>query len=216
MSAIEEADCLVFLVPPNKPGSHEHTIMDKIKTVKKNIILGINKIDLVPKDSLLFIIDLYRNLLDFTHIVPLSALHHDNVDRLISCIISVLPAGAPMYPDDMITDRDEWFRIAELIREQVFLQTQQEIPYSVGVLIDSVKENAAKHMVTIFATILVEKDSHKGIIIGKQGSKLKIIGQQARLEIEHLLSSRVFLDLRIKHVPNWKKNPQMLTKMGIL
>ncbi|OGL45494.1 MAG: GTPase Era [Candidatus Schekmanbacteria bacterium RBG_13_48_7] len=216
MGSLDESDCIVLMVPPSKPGESEALIIDLIKRVSKPVILAINKVDQVQKEIILPLIDAYSKYYEFAHIVPISALRKTNIDSLLSAIISLLPEESPLFPEDMKTDRSEIFQIAELIREKVFIHTHKEIPYSAGVIIEEMKLNPKNSVTSIHAIILVERTSHKGIIIGKQGTKLRTIGQQARLEIEKLIQTKVFLDLRVKCVPDWKKTPHLLSKMGLL
>jgi GTP-binding protein Era len=214
--ALEEAECVIFVVPPALPGKDEHYILKILQKFPRPVILAINKIDLVPKPAILTFIDAYRTLHDFQHIVPISALHKTNVPTLVSLIAAELPPGPPLFPEHSSTDRPENFRIAEIIREKVFLYTQNEIPYSAAVIIENRKETKDKPMTVINACIIVEKNSHKGILIGKNGIKLKQIGQDARKDIERLLDTRIYLELYVKCVPNWKENSNLLAEMGLV
>jgi GTP-binding protein Era len=215
-SALEEADCILYLVPPSLPDRSETFITGILKKYAKPVVLCINKIDLIKKNAILPLIDAYQQLHEFEHIVPISALYGNNTGKLVNLLISMLPEGPLLFPGDQITDGSETFRISELIREKVFLHTHQEIPYSVGVVIEEMQENTHRKITTVHASVLVERSTHKGIIIGKQGTKLKLIGKDARIEIEALLGMKVFLDLRVKCMPNWKENPFMLKKMGLI
>jgi len=216
ISVLDDSDCIICLVPSLLPGNSEKYILNMLEKIKIPVILALNKVDKVKKkEKILVLIDEYRKFHDFAHIVPISALHKTNVDALLEVLITLLPVGPPLFPAEMLTDRSEAFQIAELIREKVFLNTHEEIPYSVGIIIEGLREGENRHIVVISALIVVEKASHKAIVIGKKASQLKIIGSQARLEIENLLQKKVFLDLHVKHVSNWKSDPRYLKKIGL-
>jgi len=215
LMSLDEADCILYLVTPFPPDNSENFIISSLRQIAKPVILLINKIDLVPKDNILGIIDTYRKLFNFADIVPISALHNINMDKLVSLILPKLLTGPQFFPEHQITDLTESFYISENIREKVYFQTHKEIPYSVGVVIDEIEKKNRNRLISIMATIMVEKNSHKGIIIGKNGSKLKTIGKLSRIEIEEFLQTRIYLDLHVKHVPKWKLNPFFLKKMGL-
>jgi GTP-binding protein Era len=178
------------------------------------VILAINKIDLVEKGLLLPLIDTFRNLHPFREIIPLSALKNDGVDRLIGEIWKHLPEGPRYFPEETMTDRSERFIAAEIIREKITLLTHKEIPYSTAVVVDAFKEDEAKNMIRITATIHVAKDSQKGILIGKKGSMLKEIGTRARLELEKFFAAKVFLELFVRVAKDWTNDPRMLQEFG--
>lgn len=217
MKALEDADLVLWMVEAPAPLTEDdQLILQALKTVKTPVILAINKIDLVKKVELLPVIERFAQLFPFKEIVPLSATLGDNVDRLEALLISYLPEGPPFYPPDQLTDQPERFIIGELIREKVFHLLHQEIPYSVAVEVEEMKERKEKPLIDIQATIYVEKDSQKGIIIGSQGRMLKKIGQLAREEIEALLASQVFLNLWVKVRPHWRKDEEALRRLGYL
>jgi len=190
--------------------------MEALKGVKAPILLAINKVDLVEKEGLLPTIDRFRTLLPFIDIVPISATKGDNVEVLESLLIEYLPEGQPLYPLDQLTDQPERFIIAELIREKVFHLVYQEVPYAVAVEVEQVKAREGRKLTDVEATIYVERDSQKGIMIGRGGAMLKKIGELARPEIEMLLGTQVFLKLWVKVRGDWKKDDEALKRFGYL
>jgi len=179
-------------------------------------LLTVNKVDLVEKESLLPTIDRFRALLPFAEIVPISATKGDNVALLESLLVQYLPEGPPLYPLDQLTDQPERFVIAELIRERVFRSVYQEVPYAVAVLVERVRVREGRALTDVEATIYVEKDSQKAIIIGRRGAMLKRIGESARPEIEKLLGTQVFLKLWVKVRSDWQKDDEALKRLGYL
>lgn len=213
-NALNEVDLILFMVNATERfGRGEAFILEKLKQVDTPVFLVINKIDLVHPDDLILIIDEYKDQFPFAEIVPVSALKGNNTERLVEVIKSYLPEGPQYYPTDQITDHPERFIIAELIREKVLHLTREEVPHSVAVIIEKIekRENGTVH---IMAAIIVERKSQKGIIIGKQGRMLKEIGKRARLEIEHLLGSKVFLELWVKVQKDWRDKVTMLKEFG--
>ncbi len=178
------------------------------------VILLLNKIDRLKKEKLLPLLETYGAFYPFKAIIPLSAMTGDGVDLLRSELLPLLPLGPRLYPEEIPTDQTERFIVAEIIREKVFRQISREVPYATAVMVDSFKEDQQKNLVTIHATIIVEKDSQKGIVIGKQGSMLRRIGAEARHDIESLLDSRVFLKLFVKVQKNWSKDERFLKELG--
>jgi GTPase len=211
--SIEGIDLIVFLVDGTSPfGRGDNFILRQIKNSDKPIIIVMNKIDKLNSQMVSI---RQRNYEENTSIgvLPISAVKGNNLDRLIDHIFLHLPEGPQYYPDDMITDQIEQFIIAEMIREQIFYLTRDEIPYGVAVLIEEMKEKD-NGIIYIRAYIYVEKKTHKGIVIGKNGTMLKKIGYRARQNIEKLLQSRVFLDLWIKVQKDWRENEKLLKRMG--
>jgi GTP-binding protein Era len=194
-------------------GPGDRYVRDVLKRAGKPVILGINKIDTVSKIKILPVIEQYRRLLDFAEVVPVSALTGENADVLLSCILSHLPPGEKLYPDDFLTDQPERFFVAEMIREQILRLTREEIPYATGVMIDSFTEEP--ELVRIEASILVERETQKGIVIGRGGAMLKAIGTEARKEIEAFLDAKVFLGLFVRVREKWRDNPRLLDEMGM-
>jgi GTPase len=190
-------------------------ILQQLKEVKTPIFLVINKIDLIDHRQILPLIETYRGHFPFAEYVPVSALKGENVEALLRAIIQYLPEGPRYFPSAQLTDQPEKFLIAELIREQIFTQTEQEIPYQTAVMVEQM-EDTESGILRVEATIYVERDSQKGIIIGKRGSRLKHIGQVARQEIERRLNTRVYLALWVKVRKDWSENEQLLRDMGYL
>ncbi|MFR8319021.1 MAG: GTPase Era, partial [Catenibacillus sp.] len=193
---LKEVDVILWLVEPTTfIGAGERHIAQQLKNVHTPVILVINKIDTVKKEEILKFIDTYKDICDFAEIVPCSALKGENTDELIQIIMKYLPEGPQFYDEDTITDQPERQIVAELIREKALRLLDEEIPHGIAVSIEQMKSRRHGHIVDIDATIICERDSHKGIIIGKQGAMLKKIGSQARLEIENLLELKVHLQL---------------------
>jgi GTPase len=188
-------------------------ILQQLKDVKTPIFLVINKIDLIDHRQLLPLIETYRNHFPFVEFVPVSALKEVNIDALLRAIIQYLPAGPRYFPTDQLTDQPERFLLAELIREQIFTLMAQEVPYQTAVLVEQM-EDTDSGVLRVTATIYVERDSQKGIIIGKRGNRLKQIGQAARQEIERRLNTRVYLALWVKVRKDWSENEQLIRDMG--
>ncbi len=210
---LSEVDVILWLVEPsNFIGAGEQHIIEQLKKVKTPVILVINKIDTVKKEEVLPFIDTYRKQLDFQEIVPVSALKGDNTETLISCIMKYLPYGPAFYDEDTITDQPMRQIVAELIREKALRCLDEEIPHGVAVSIESMKYR--KNICDIDATIVCERDSHKGIIIGKGGSMLKKIGSTARPDIEDLLEMQVNLQLWVKVKKDWRDSDFLLKNFG--
>ena len=210
---ISEVDVILWLVEPTTYiGAGERHIIEQLKKTNTPIILVINKIDTVKKDEILAFIEAYRHELDFAEVVPVSALKKKNTEVLIECILKYLPYGMPFYDEDTVTDQPQRQIAAELIREKVLRSIDEEIPHGVAVAIDSMKWN--RDVCHIDATIVCERDSHKGIIIGKQGAMLKKIGTQARREIEDMLECQVNLQLWVKVKKDWRDSDFLLKNFG--
>jgi GTP-binding protein Era len=214
VKSLGQVDLAVWLIDvAERYGPGDRHMKEVLRASGRPVLLGINKIDTVAKPSILPVIDQYRGLLDFVEVIPLSARTGENVERLEERLLANLPASPPLYPDDFVTDLPERFFVAEMVREQILRLTREEIPYATGVIVESFKEDEA--LVRIEATILVERDSQKGIVIGKGGSMLKSIGAAARKEIEAFLGARVFLGLFVKVREGWRENPAILEEMGL-
>ena len=210
---ISEVDVILWLVEPTTYiGAGERHIIEQLKKTNTPVILVINKIDTVKKDEILAFIEAYRHELDFAEVVPVSALKKKNTDTLIECILKYLPYGMPFYDEDTVTDQPQRQIAAELIREKVLRSIDEEIPHGVAVAIDGMKWN--RNVCHIDATIVCERDSHKGIIIGKQGSMLKKIGTLARREIEDMLECQVNLQLWVKVKKDWRDSDFLLKNFG--
>lgn len=212
-SALDEVDVVLFMVEPEPAGKGDQYIAELLKKIKKPVFLVINKIDKVHPDKLLSIIDSYKNLGDFAEIVPISASQGNNVSELIKTIAKYLPEGSQFYDADQLTDRPEYFIVAELIREQVLKLTHEEVPHATAVVVDRMRDHEGGKL-QIEATIYVERPGQKGIIIGKKGQMLKQIGIAARQEIEALLGEKVNLRLWVKVQKNWRSDPAFLKSIG--
>lgn len=214
LSTLNEVDAVLFMVnATQKRGRGDDFIIERLKNVKKPIYLVINKIDQIHPDKLLQIMDDYRNTLDYAEVFSISALEGNNCPELIESLVNTLPEGPQYYPADQITDHPERFIAGELIREKVLELTREEVPHSVAVVVDRIhREDDEK--VLVQATIVVERNSQKGIIIGKGGKMLKQIGVKARKDIELMLGDKVYLELWVKVQPNWKDRQVDLQALG--
>lgn len=214
-ASIQGVDAVLMLVEASDaPAAQKALIQDLLPAVEAPVFLVINKIDTVQPESLLAVMAAYSSLHPFRDIVPVSAFTGDGVDRLVQLVLGCLPEGPAYFPDDILTDVPERFVVAEIIREKVFRLTRDEVPYAVAVLVDSFKEREDGGLVSIAATIHVERDSQKGIIIGKRGEMLKKVGTQARHEIERLLGCKVYLELFVRVQKDWSENPRLLREFG--
>src|SRR5690606_39249982 len=212
-NTIKEVELIMFMVDAEEGyGRGDGYIIEKLKTVDTQVFLVINKIDRIHPDDLILLIDTYREKHEFAEIIPISALEGQNVDRVVELIKDYMPEGPQYYPPDQVTDHPERFIVSELIREKVLHLTREEVPHSVAVIIEKISEE--NQLLHIMAAIIVERPSQKGIIIGKQGAMLKEIGTRARLDIEHLLGSKVFLELWVKVEKDWRNRSTMLREFG--
>ena len=210
---LKEVDVVLWLVEPSdRVGAGDQHIANQLKNINTPVVLVINKIDMVKKEEILTFIDAYRKEYDFAEIVPVSARSGDNTDELIKVILKYLPYGPQFYDEDTVTDQPERQIVAELIREKALHCLNEEIPHGIAVAIDRMK--AERRVMHIDATIICERDSHKGIIIGKQGSMLKKIGSTARYEIERLLGCKVNLKLWVKVQKNWRDSDYLMKNFG--
>ena len=211
---VNEVDVVLWLVEPsNFIGAGEQHIAEQLKKVKTPVILIINKMDMVEKDKVLEFIDTYRKIYDFAEIIPTSALRGQNIDDVIDSIFKYLPYGPQFYDEDTITDQPERAICAEIIREKALHALNDEVPHGIAVAIDQMKTRKGG-IVDIDATIVCERDSHKGIIIGKQGSMLKKIGTNARYEMERLLDTKVNLKLWVKVKKDWRDSDFLIKNFG--
>jgi GTPase len=196
-------------------GRGDRFLVDLLSDVRQPVFLILNKIDVIPKPSLLPLIDRYRSAYGFAEIVPASALTGDNVDRLERLILDYLPEGQPMYPADFVTDQPERVLIAEIVREKVLANTHGELPYASTVIVDLVEEPDEKGIMRVFCSILVDRESQKPIVVGRAGEMVKRIGTAARRELEEFFGTRVFLDLRVKVRAEWREDDRMLDEIGV-
>ena len=212
---LKEVDVILWLVEPTTyVGAGEQHIAEQLKRVKTPVILVINKTDTVKREELLAVIDTYRKLHDFDEIVPVSAISGDNTETLIEQIFKYLPYGPMFYDEDTVTDQPMRQIVAELIREKALRCLNEEIPHGIAVSIDKMKERPGGKVMDIDATIICERDSHKGIIIGKQGAMLKKIGSAARYEIEEMLEMKVNLQLWVKVKKDWRDSDFLIKNFG--
>ncbi len=211
----KDADVILWLVEPGtQVGPGDRHIAEQLKNCKLPVILVINKVDTVKKEEVAGFIETYRKLIDFADIVPASALRAQNLDTVIDCIFKYLPYGPQFYDEDTITDQPQRQIVAELIREKALRTLDEEIPHGIAVTIDTMKERPDGRIVDIEATIICERDSHKGIIIGKQGAMLKKIGSAARFEIERMLEQKVNLKLWVKVKKDWRDSDYLIKNFG--
>ena len=214
-STLREVDTVLFMVPADeKRGKGDDMIIVRLKESKVPVILVINKIDKVHPDQLLEQIDDFRDQMDFKEIIPISALQGNNVDRLLTVLTENLEEGFQYFPEDQITDHPERFLVSEMIREKILTLTEQEVPHSVAVVVDSMKRDPETDKIHIQATIMVERNSQKGIIIGKHGAMLKKIGTLARRDIEIMLGDKVYLETWVKVKKNWRDKKLDLADFG--
>lgn len=229
LGVLSEVDLVLFLVEPGlmrdptspsgirvEIGEANRFVVEKLEQSGKPVLLGINKVDTLPKEELLPVIAAWQEVLPNAEIFPLSALKGDGVDGLVDLVGSHLPEGPAIFAEDMLTDAAERFLVSEFIREQILRTTHQEIPYSAAVAIESFDESEreGRGLVRIFARIYVERDSQKAIIIGRQGAMLKKIGTAARREIERMLGCRIFLSLQVSVEPRWSERQDALRRLG--
>lgn len=211
----QDADVILWLVEASDYiGAGEQHIAQQLKKTKLPVILVMNKVDKVEKKEVPGFIDAYRKILDFAEIVPVSALRSVNLDTLLDCIFKYLPYGPQFYDEDTVTDQPQRQIVAEMIREKALRCLEEEIPHGIAVTIERMKERPEGGLIDIDATIICERDSHKGIIIGKQGAMLKKIGSQARTEIEDMLEEKVNLKLWVKVKKDWRDSDFLIKNFG--
>jgi len=214
LGTYNEVDVIMLLVEATeRPGGGDRFIIDSLAKVRTPVVLIINKVDLINKERLLPLMQEYSTLYSFAEIIPVSALTQD-LGSLVEALLKRMPKGPKYFPDDQLTDQPERFVVSEIIREKIFELTKEEIPYSTAVMIDQVKEEPG--LTRIDATIFVDRDSQKGIVIGKNGALLKEIGTRARLDAEKLLGVKVFLQLWVKVRKGWRDDNRMLKNVGII
>ena len=211
----KDADVILWLVEPTTfIGAGERHIAEQLKSCDLPVILVINKVDTVKKEEVLSFIDAYRKIMDFAEIIPTSALKGQNLETVISSIFKYLPYGPQFYDEDTVTDQPQRQIVAEMIREKALRTLEEEIPHGIAVTIDTMKERPGGKLVDIEATIICERESHKGIIIGKQGVMLKKIGSAARFEIERMLEQKVNLKLWVKVKKDWRDSDYLIKNFG--
>jgi GTPase len=208
-----DANIIYLMVENNAPRAHDLKLMEELRETGKPVFLLINKVDLVAKESILPVIEAYSAAMDFAEIFPISALNGENTEPLLKETIARLPEGPPYFPEDITSDQIEREFIAEFIREKIFLNTFEEVPYSTAVVIDDMTERETGGAY-IISTIYVEKDSQKGIIIGKGGQMIRKIGEEARREIEEFMGYKVYLELHVKVEKSWRREIKALRRLG--
>ena len=213
-SALKEVDAVLFMVnAAEKRGPGDDFIIEKLKKIKTPVFLVLNKIDLISPDELLDRVESYQETIPFAGIIPISVLQGNNVQELMTTLTNHLPEGPQYYPSDQITDHPEYFVVSELIREKILHLTKEESPHSVAVTVDKMQKDEFDK-VHVYANIIVERPTQKGIIIGKGGKLLKEIGVRARKDIEQLLGNKVYLELWVKVEKDWRKKKSHLQDFG--
>ena len=214
-SSARGVDIIYLMVDGTVPfGTGDEYVMQAIKNIHLPVFLVVNKADLISKDDMMNLLLFYNRLHDFAEIFPISALENDNVDQLIEFTKLRLEDGVKYYPDDMVCDYPEQFIMAEIIREKVLMNTQEEVPHSVAIVIERIKKH--KGNLIINAMILVERNSQKGIMVGKQGSMIKKIGTEARIELSEILGEKVYLELFVRVEENWRNKESKLKQLGYI
>lgn len=212
-SSIGDADIVLFVIESFGISREDELVASTLHGFTKPVFLLVNKVDLVKKDEILLIIDTAKSMHKFQEVIPISAVKGDNMDILKQKLISLLPTGPQFYPEDQLSDKQERFFVAEIIREQALRYLQEEVPHSVAVKIEEMKDRSER-LSYINATIYVERDSQKQIIIGKKGQKIKEIGQESRKRLETFLGRKIYLELWAKVSKDWRKNPAVLKTLG--
>lgn len=211
--SIDDVDVIMMLTDVSEPlGAGDKYVIDKLKEVNKPVILILNKIDKIPREKILTKIVEYKDLYNFSEIIPISALTSINVDDVIKTCKKYLPESVKFFDDDTITNKSNKFLISEMIREKIFLLTEEEVPHSTSCYIEKIEKS--KNSLNIIATIVVDRDSLKRIIIGKQGAMIKKIGTMARYDIEQLLKKKVYLDLHVRTIEKWRDKEKYLSEFG--
>lgn len=212
---LKDVDVILWLVEPTTYiGAGENHIAEQLQKTSLPVILVINKVDTVKKEDILQVIDNYRKLYDFAEIIPASALRGQNTKDIVNSLFKYMPYGPMFYDEDTVTDQPQRQIVAEIIREKALHALDEEIPHGIAVTIEKMRERKGQHIVDIEATIICERDSHKGIIIGKQGSMLKKIGSNARFEIEKMLEERVNLKIWVKVKKDWRDSDTLMKNFG--
>jgi GTP-binding protein Era len=215
LAACNDVDAILFLVEATDSlGGGDDFILELLAKGKGRVILVINKVDLIERPKLLPLIEAYAGRFPFEAIIPVSALTGEGVEDLNKTVMALLPQGPQYYPEDMVTDLPERFIVAEMVREQVLKQVHEEIPYGVAVVVESFEEKPEKNLVVIQAVVNLERESHKKIVLGKGGTKIRSIGKAARFDMERMLGTRVFLELFVRVEKNWTQSKRMLKDFG--
>ncbi len=216
LDSIRRVDVVAVVVDASEPrGGGDRFVVQQLERARIPVVLVLNKIDLVAKPKLLPVMDWYREQRDFDAIVPVSALTGDGVPELEAVLLDRLPEGAPLYPDDYLTDQPERFFVAETVREKLLQHTHAEIPFSSAVTVDRFEEADARGVIRLFCSIIVEQSSQKPIILGRKGSMIKRIGTEARQDLERFFDAKVYLDLHVKVRAEWRENDRLLDDFGM-
>lgn len=217
VESIRQADVVAVLAEATdrRAGRGEGHVLERLSGVEAPVVLVLNKIDLVPRPSLLPLIDGWSARRPFAEIVPVSAATGENVERLERVLIDLLPEGEPLYPTDYLTDHPERFFVAETVREKVLEFTRAELPFSTAVVVDRFEEPDERGLMRLYCSILVERESQKPILVGRGGEAIKRIGTAARLDLERFFDARVFLDLRVKVRADWREDDRLLDRLGV-
>jgi len=213
-ASLEEVDIILLIVGPESVDDEMNIIFSLLRKTDKPVILAINKIDLIRKENLLPLIESYSKLHYFDAIIPISALYGDGLDVLKEELKKRLTPGPQFFPPDMITDKSEAFLIAEIIREKIYYEARDELPYSSAVIVERLEEDPERNLLIVMAVIYVEKQSQKGILIGKNGAMIKRIGRKARMEIERVFYIKVYLELVVRVKKKWSRDTRSLRKLG--
>jgi len=213
-ASLEEVDIILLIVGPESVDDEMTSIFSLLRRTDKPVILAINKIDLIRKENLLPLIESYSKLHYFDAIIPISALYGDGLDVLKEELKKRLTPGPQFFPPDMITDKSEAFLIAEIIREKIYYEARDELPYSSAVIVERLEEDPERNLLIVMAVIYVEKQSQKGILIGKNGAMIKRIGRKARMEIERVFYIKVYLELVVRVKKKWSRDTRSLRKLG--
>jgi GTP-binding protein Era len=216
LETIAEVDVIAAMVDVSVPvGSGDRYVLEQLRDVSHPVVLVLNKVDIIPKTTLLPLIEAMNRFRSFAEIVPVSALTGENVDRLEEVLLKLLPDGEPLYPPDYLTDQPERVIVAEIVREQVLVHTRAELPFATAVVVDRFEEPDSSGLMRLYCTILVERDSQKPIIIGRRGAMIKEIGTAARMGLERFFETRVYLDLRVKVRSGWREDERTLDDLGL-
>ena len=216
VETITQVDVLVVVLDASiRTGRGDRFVLELIERASAPVILALNKIDAIAKHRLLPLMDWYRQQRDFAGLVPVSALTGDGVSDLEGEIRDCLPEGEPLFPDDYVTDQPERVMVAETVREKLLRETRAELPFASAVVVDRFEEPDPRGIMRLYCSIVVDRDTHKPIVLGRRGSRIKRIGTEAREELEQLFGTRVYLDLHVRVRPGWRESERMLRELGL-
>ncbi len=216
VETITQVDVLVVVLDASmRTGRGDRFVLELLERARAPVILALNKIDAIAKHRLLPLMDWYRQQRDFAGLVPVSALTGDGVSDLEGEIRDRLPEGEPLFPDDYVTDQPERVRVAETVREKLLRETRAELPFASAVVVDRFEEPDPRGIMRLYCSIVVDRDTHKPIVLGRRGSRIKRIGTEAREELEQLFGTRVYLDLHVRVRPGWRESERMLRELGL-